>query len=131
MSLYVLDTDILTLFQNGHAAVTQRVQQHPYTEIAVCIISVEEQLAGWYTKLRKSKTDPDLARIYGKMTNAVRFLSQLQILSFPEPAIARYRLLRTTHRRIDKSDLRIAAIVLETAGTLVTRNIQDFEQIPG
>jgi tRNA(fMet)-specific endonuclease VapC len=39
--------------------------------------------------------------------------------------------LRAAHRRLDKDDLRIAAIVLEDDDTLVTRNAKDFRQIPG
>lgn len=131
MSLYVLDTDVLSLFQDGHAVVVQHVQQHPINKIATTIISVEEQLGGWYAKLRRVKKRDQTARLYQKMTNAVRFLSLLQILSFPEPAIGRYESLRSTLRRLGKNDLRIAAIVLEFGGILVTRNVRDFQQVPG
>src|SRR5262245_28674518 len=131
MSLYVLDTDILPLFQSGHAAVTQHVQQHPLTELVVTVISVEEQLTGWYTKLRRAKKRDQLARAYQKLTDVVRFLSRMQILAFPEPAIVRYESLRSAFRRMSKNDLRIAAIVLENGSILVTRNFQDFQQVPG
>jgi tRNA(fMet)-specific endonuclease VapC len=46
MSLYVLDTDILTLFQENHPAVVRQTLQHPRAELAVSILSVEEQLSG-------------------------------------------------------------------------------------
>jgi tRNA(fMet)-specific endonuclease VapC len=131
MSLYVLDTDILTLYQFGHAAVVQHVQQQSTAQLAVSIISVEEQLTGWYTKLRRTTQHDQLARVYQHMTDAVRFLSRLQILPFPEPALQRYEQLRATFRRMNKNDLRIAAITLEHGGILVTRNVQDFQQIPG
>ena len=65
------------------------------------------------------------------MTDAVRFLSQMQILSFPEPAMIRYDKLRSTFKRMSKNDLRIAAIVLEHNAILATRNVQDFQQVPG
>jgi tRNA(fMet)-specific endonuclease VapC len=42
-----------------------------------------------------------------------------------------YEVLRVAHRHIGKNDLRIAAIALEKAAVLVTRNFQDFLQIPG
>ena len=103
----------------------------PADQLAVSVITVEEQLTGWYTKLRRAKKRDQLARAYDRLANAVSFLSGLQILPFPEPTIERYEDLRATHRRIGKNDLRIAAIVLEHAATLVTRNIQDFQQIPG
>lgn len=131
MTLYVLDTDILTLFQSGHSVVVRHVQGCPADQLAVSVISVEEQLTGWYTKLRRAKKRDQLARAYQRLAHSVSFLSHLQILPFPEPTIVRYEDLRDAHRHIGKNDLRIAAIVLEHAAILVTRNLQDFQQVPG
>jgi len=131
MKRYVLDTDILTLYQSGHSEVVRHVQNCPAGHLAVSVISVEEQLTGWYTKLRRAKKRDQLARAYHRLALAVSFLFSLKILPFPEPAIARYEDLRVAHRHIGKNCLRIAAIALETAAILATRNLQDFQQIPG
>ena len=56
-------------------------------------------------------------------------LSRLEILLYTEDAIARYNKLRTRKLNIGKMDLRIAAIVLEHAATLVTRNLRDFSRV--
>jgi len=53
MSLYVLDTDIMTLYQWGHPRVTQQILAHSILELTISVISVEEELTGWYTKLRQ------------------------------------------------------------------------------
>lgn len=53
MTLIVLDTDVLTLYQLGDPVVVGHVQAHPLPELAVSIISVEEELTGWYTRLRR------------------------------------------------------------------------------
>src|SRR5579875_3082378 len=45
-SLYVLDTDTPTLFQHGHVIVTRRCAARPPGEVAITVISVEEQLEG-------------------------------------------------------------------------------------
>jgi len=131
MSWHILDTDTLTLYQSGHLVVVQRVSQCRPDDLALTIISVEEELTGWYTKLRRAKKKEHLARAYQRLTDAVRFFSRLNILSFTEPAIERYEALRTAHRQIGKNDLRIAAITLEHSGTVVTRNVRDFRQVPG
>ena len=55
MALFVLDTDILTLFERAHALVVSRVAEHDPAEIAVSVVTVEEQLSGWYTQLRQAK----------------------------------------------------------------------------
>src|SRR6516162_9833337 len=51
MSLHVLDTDTLSLLQENHLKVVARVATCPPENIAVSIISVEEQLSGWYRRL--------------------------------------------------------------------------------
>ena len=76
------------------------------------------------------KTGPTRTRL-PTPDRRIRFLSRFNVLSFPEPAIIRYEQLRASHRQIGKNDLRIAAIVLERAAIVVTRNVSDFGQIPG
>jgi tRNA(fMet)-specific endonuclease VapC len=94
-------------------------------------MTVEEQLSGWYSELRRTKKAPLLAAIYERMAKTVRFYATLPILSFSEPAIARYEDLKRLKIRIGKTDLRIAAIGLEHAAMVVTRNGRDFKQVPG
>ena len=94
MSLYVLDTNTLTLYQAGHAAVVRRVQQCPPAQLAVSVISVDELLTGWYTKVRRAKKRDELARAYQHLADSVVFLCQFRVLAFPEPAIVRYEQLR-------------------------------------
>ena len=131
MIQYILDTDILTLFQNGHPNVVQRARAVSQSQLAVSVISVEEELTGWYAKLRRAKKKDQLARAYRRLTDAVQFFSRLDVLTFTEQAIERYEYLRSTLRRMSKNDLRIASIVLEHDVVLVTRNIRDFQQVPG
>jgi tRNA(fMet)-specific endonuclease VapC len=131
MSLHILDTDMLTLFQEGHPAVCQHVQAHPPNELAITVLSVEEQLSGWYTELRRAKRMDRLALVYRRLEESVTFLAQLHIIAFDEPAIRRYEDLRKRRLKVRKMDLRIAATVLEKEATLVTRNVRDFKHIPG
>ena len=131
MSLYVLDTDTLTLFQEGHATVLQRMGTHSADELAITVLTVEEQVSGWYTRVRKAKDNARLALAYGRLARTVRFLSRIQILDFDEPAIEHFEQLRKAKLKIGGTDLRIAAVVLENRATLVTRNARDFTKIPG
>ena len=64
MSLYVLDTDMLTLYRRGHEAVMRQALMHPPEDLAITVITVEEQLSGWYTLLRRVKISTDLTRVY-------------------------------------------------------------------
>src|SRR5260370_9988582 len=131
MSLHVLDTDMLTLVEEGHPVVSRRfVQQRP-EDVAITVLTVEEQLSGWYTALRKAKQPKKLAWAYRRLADAVRFLARLQILTYSEPAMERYEDLRKRKVKIKRMDLRIAATALEYGAILVTRNSKDFKQGPG
>jgi tRNA(fMet)-specific endonuclease VapC len=130
MSLYVLDTDIFSLWRTAHPIVSQRVSSCPHTDLAITIITVEEQLSGWSAQLRRVRKIDDLARVYQQFTESVSKLAGLPILSFTEPAILRYQHLKTLRLNIGGYDLRIAAITLEQGGILVSRNLRDFQRVP-
>jgi tRNA(fMet)-specific endonuclease VapC len=132
MTLNVLDTDTLSLHERrAHPALSARIRSAAPGEVAVTVISVEEQLTGWYTMLRKARLRPDIARAYQRLAKSVESLSALRILPFPEPAIARYETLAAMKLNVAHMDLRIAAIALENGGTVVTRNLRDFQRVPG
>jgi tRNA(fMet)-specific endonuclease VapC len=131
MSLHVLDTDTVSLYQHGHPQVCAGVADHPSGAVVISVMTVEEQLSGWYSELRRAKKAPQLAAIYERMAKTVRFYAALPILSFTEQAIACYDDLKRRRIRIGKTDLRIAAIALEHDAVVVTRNSRDFKQVPG
>ena len=131
MTLYVLDTDHLSLYRHGHAQVTARVEATPAEQLAVTIITIEEQLRAWYTQVRRAPDADRLAQAYNGMFQVAETAKFIRILPFSRPAIDRYLALRKQWPRLGKLDLSIAAIALEVGGILVTRNRQDFEQIPG
>lgn len=130
MSLYVLDTDTLTLWLRGHARVCERVAKQDSTELCVSIITIEELLRGWYSQIRRAKTDDQIERAYAALQQAVQIASQLPILAFDHAVIQRLAELRKQKLRIGSNDLKIAATVLENQALLVTRNRSDFQRIP-
>jgi tRNA(fMet)-specific endonuclease VapC len=87
-------------------------------DLSISVISVEEQLSGWSALLRKAKTPADLASVYDRMSRSISALSRLTILSFTQPAIERYLLLKEMKLNIGKMDQRIAAIALENDGSV-------------
>jgi tRNA(fMet)-specific endonuclease VapC len=125
-----LDTDTLSLLQEGHVAVVARVTACAAEDLAITVISVEEQLSGWYRRLRRAKQPEELAKVYDRLTAAVRSLSRLPILSFSEAAIRRAKALQASKLNVRKMDLCIAAIALEHQAIVVTRNVRDFERVP-
>lgn len=131
MSLHILDTDTLSLLQDGHATVCERARSVPAQQMAITVLTVEEQLSGWYTELRKAKNQERLAWAYRRLAQNVRFLSRVPILDFDEPAIRRYADLRQQKLKVRRTDLQIAAVALEHQATVVTLNTRDFKRVPG
>ncbi len=60
----MLDTDHVSLLQRGHPAVSARVLATPPDQLAVSVITFEEQLGAWYTQVRKARDPEKLARAY-------------------------------------------------------------------
>ena len=131
MSLLVLDTDILSLYRRGEPLVVQRMFQQSLNTLATTAITVEEQLTGWYTLLRKQKSREQLARAYRNLVETVLELNQFRLLSCTEVAIDRFENLRSQKLGVRANDLRIAAIALVNNATVVTRNVVNFSRVPG
>jgi tRNA(fMet)-specific endonuclease VapC len=131
MNQYVFDTDILTQFQEGHPIVLQRFNQHQADRISITVLSIEEQLSGWYTELRQAKNPQRLAWAYRRLAQSVRMFSHFEILEYDTSAMHRFANFRKLKLNIGNFDLRIAATVLEHQAILVTRNTRDFCKIPG
>ena len=131
MIRYLLDTDIVSLLQDGNASVIAHVASIPPEQVATSIITVEEQLSAWYTLLRKARTTEQLVPVYERMTRTVSFLGRVPLLSFTDEAATAFDTLRQQFPRRGRMDLRIAAIALTCRVTLVTRNLTDFSDITG
>ena len=66
MSLFVLDTDILTLYYCGDPIVVRSVDARPATDLAISVMTVDEQLTGWYTLTRQARRPEEIARAYAQ-----------------------------------------------------------------
>jgi len=131
VSLWVLDTDHITLFQNQHPVVIQRVIKTDPNAITVTIITVEEQVKGWLNAIQQSSQSNRLIWGYKGLQDGLKFFQTIQVLDFDQDAYNCYIELVRQKVRIGTRDLRIAATVISKNGILVTRNRQDFERVPG
>jgi tRNA(fMet)-specific endonuclease VapC len=130
MFQYVLDTDTLSLLRRGNELVLNRISAVAPRSVAITVITVEEQLSGWYALLRKSQSDEALEKAYSQLTHTTQALAKLPVLGFSLSAIQRFRALDKQKLGVGKMDLRIGAIALESNLIVVTRNQQDFSRIP-
>jgi tRNA(fMet)-specific endonuclease VapC len=95
MIRYLLDTDHLTLHEQGHAPLRQRLAAHPPVTLAVSAWTVEESLRGRLAVLARNPTGTARVRAYAKLIETVRFFAVINIAAFDEVAEERYENLRS------------------------------------
>ena len=130
MTLFLLDTDHLTLYEFGHPQVLKNVVLHVMDTITISVITIEEQLEGWQSALRQAKDDAKREQIYRRMAQTVESLSGWPVLPYTIPAMQRRTTLLRMRLNVGSNDLKIAAIAMEDQATVVTRNVRDFSRIP-
>jgi tRNA(fMet)-specific endonuclease VapC len=130
MILHVLDTDHISLFQRKHPTVVQNMVSADPNQLAVSIVTVEEQIKGHFKLIKQANSGAKLIRAYAALQSGVAYFNTITVLPFDEVANAHYETLRKQKIRIGTQDLRIAAIVLSVKGILVTRNWKDFAKVP-
>ena len=133
MSRYILDTDCFSLWQQNHPMMVQRVEVNA-ENIAVTIVTVEELIRGRFNVIRQASEPSQAEKLvlaYTRLWDTLEDFKILNILKFDRNAGTVYTEFRRQRIRIGTQDLRIAAIVLANNAILVTRNYQDFSQVPG
>jgi tRNA(fMet)-specific endonuclease VapC len=132
--MIAFDADVLTEILSGRAAFVQRASQIAVNEQSVPVIVVEEILRGRLNSIRRSesaKSKTSLTRAYDLLEETVIAFGQVTILPFSSAAEGLCLEWRRQKLRLGTHDLRIAAICVARAATLVTRNQRDFERVPG
>ncbi|MFM6397625.1 type II toxin-antitoxin system VapC family toxin [Planktothrix sp.] len=130
MSLWVLDTDHISLFQRQHPKVLERLSNINPAYRAVTIITVEESVRGWLKTIKDAKTIDNLVKAYADLKETIEFFNAIYVLDFDQESGNYYTELKRQKIRIGTQDLKIASIVLSQQAILVTRNRKDFEKIP-
>lgn len=132
--MLVLDTDhISVLLWEGTAIADRLVHRLAYAEqdVAVTLISYEEQCRGWLGALNQSRSMADQIDKYRRLERHLAFYGNARVLPFDEVAAARYQTLRKAYRRLGTMDLKLAAVVLVHDATLLSANLSDFSRIEG
>lgn len=131
MTLWILDTDHVSLFQTGHPLVTQRIQSIDPNTLAVTIVTVEEQMYGRLNRIRQAKSTDALRLGYFNLNRTLTYFQTINILDFNREAADCYQELISQKLRVGTQDLKIAAIARSHTATIVTRNSRDFRKVPG
>ena len=132
MSRYILDTDCFSLRQRNDQMMVQRLEVNA-ENLAVTIVTVEEVIRGWFNVINQASAPSQADKLvwgYTRLWDTLDDFKNLNILKFDQNASTIYTEFFRQRIRIGTQDLRIAAIVLANNAILVTRNNQDFSQVP-
>ncbi|MFZ4593941.1 MAG: type II toxin-antitoxin system VapC family toxin [Verrucomicrobiaceae bacterium] len=70
-------------------------------------------------------------KAYAQFQHSLELMMQLNLLPFDNASAELFHRLHATHRRIGTMDLKFAAICLAHDTLLLSRNLLDFEKVPG
>jgi tRNA(fMet)-specific endonuclease VapC len=129
----ILDTDHVTLLENGDLACIERLNSVGYEQVALTAITVEERVQGWLNAIRRASAPTKSERLiwaYAGLRATVQYVNGFRILDWTESASESFAELRRQGIRIGTQDLRIAAIARSRNAVIVTRNQKDFSHVP-
>lgn len=129
MSLWILDTDCLSLLQTGNPTLIRRISAINSEQIAVTIVTAESQLRGRLDTIRRASLGNDLKLAYEKLWNTLEDFKKLNLLDFTQNASNVYEDILQRRIRVGTRDLQIAAIALSVDGVVITRNRKDFAKV--
>ena len=121
MTLYVFDTDHISLQQRAYPLVVQQLRTlHATDTVATTVVTVEEQIRGRLEIIRRHSASALQVAAYTAFQQTLRYFMDWQVLDFTQAAFDQFVEFRQQRIRIGSQDLRIAAIPLVNDAVLVT-----------
>lgn len=129
MMLYLLDTDHLSHYHRGHAAVSRHLRGKTPAQVFTSVITAEEIMRGRLAQIRAAKTEAEHIKACYWLIEGLELLKEFAILPYDQLASQHYQALRQQKLRVGSQDLRIAAVALAAQATMVTANRIHFAQV--
>jgi tRNA(fMet)-specific endonuclease VapC len=132
--MYIMDTDHLSIADQDSIEgfnLGRRLSAVPPEEIAVTVVTYEEQMRGWLAYVAQAKKREQQLEAYRRLRHHIQRFGKIPLLEFDDRAFDEFERLQKARIRIGTMDLKIAAIALANDATLLTRNLSDFGKIPG
>ncbi len=132
--MLVLDTDHLSALEWRDSDQAKRLRdrmRQSKEERVTTIVTYEEQCRGWLAYIKRAGSLEQEIDAYERLANHLKFFLNVTVLDYDRPAAKRFRELKKSRVSIGPMDLRIAAIVMAQDATLLSRNLKDFEKVPG
>lgn len=132
--MIALDTDVFSEILAGSDEYIAGAAAVPEDELCITVVTAEETLRGLLAELRRAeagRTRRPLGAAYERLWQVLVMLARWRIVGYSAAADAQFCAWRAAKIPGGTHDLRIAAICVSGAITLVSRNRKDFEKVPG
>ena len=133
--MFLLDTDHIIILQDqeqpAFGKLGQRMAKHSAAVFFCSVVSFHEQLLGANAYVNRARAALGIVDGYDLFLQLLAFYVAVQVTPFDAAAAAMFGSLRTQKVRISTMDLRIAATALSRQLTVLTRNLRDFDKVPG
>lgn len=129
----VLDTNHFTEFVNASTP-GRRLKERVVKEgadVFLCIVATEESLQGWQAFIRSKPAGMEQLEGYARLGRCIEALSDFTMLPFDQEAALHFHRLESQRFRVGTMDLKTASICLAHDAMLLSRNLADFDKIPG
>ena len=133
--MIILDTDHLSIlqhFDSPHAIeLRQRILAVEEQRIVTTIVTYEEQVRSWLSQIGRRSDVIEQVPFYDHLIEFAAFFTEWELLPFDEDAAKIFNQLCKQRIRISSTDLKISSIAINCEAKLLSRNIVDFEKVPG
>jgi tRNA(fMet)-specific endonuclease VapC len=133
--MIILDTDAVSFLERRDSTVSNQLRNRLTAlsadhDVVTTVVTFEEQTRGWMAKFAKATDSESLVKAYDTLLEHLNTFKDIDVITFTRAAEAKFHDLQKQRIRIGTRDLRIASIALSHDAVLLTRNLQDFRQVP-
>ena len=133
--MIVLDTDHFSEFIKGEeSALGRRLAQRlkeSGESFCTTIITYEEQLRGWLARIHKHRDPPMQISDYQLLREVLESFEYWIVLDWDLATAEVLADIKSQKTSVGTLDLMIASITLVNQAKLLSRNLTDFERVPG
>jgi tRNA(fMet)-specific endonuclease VapC len=105
MSLWILDTDHVSLLLERHPKVSRRVAEVG-SNVSITVVTVQELFNGWVVRINNATELEDLVRLYGRLSRTISLCKRVPVVEFDGAAGDCYRKILLEHPLYQRNDYR-------------------------
>jgi len=95
------------------------------------VVNAQEITEGWCALINRQSAGELQVKAYAQFQHSLELMMELNLFPFDSASAVLFHKLHATHRHIGTMDLKIASICMTHDTLLLSRNLLDFEKVPG